>query len=132
MPRFRISTMTARRTSCGTPTSARLTRNIIGTIGKVDTDQLPDAKGFASMQRHLIGDTDDLIPSALRYGSSMPQAAGLQRAPRRLVVARPLTRLANCAAARQNFNAPIVPTSSDEGKVQPVTSVFSQLNKARC
>jgi presequence protease len=37
---------------------AELTRNIIGTIGEVDTYRLPDAKGFASMQRHLIGDTD--------------------------------------------------------------------------
>jgi presequence protease len=38
--------------------AAELTRNIIGTIGDVDTYRLPDAKGFASMQRHLIGDTD--------------------------------------------------------------------------
>jgi Zn-dependent M16 (insulinase) family peptidase len=37
---------------------AELARNIIGTIGEVDTYRLPDAKGFASMQRHLIGDTD--------------------------------------------------------------------------
>ncbi|HMA71260.1 MAG TPA: peptidase M16, partial [Xanthobacteraceae bacterium] len=37
---------------------AELTRNIIGTIGEVDTYRLPDAKGFASMQRYLIGDTD--------------------------------------------------------------------------
>jgi presequence protease len=37
---------------------AELTRNVIGTIGEVDTYQLPDAKGFASMQRQLIGDTD--------------------------------------------------------------------------
>jgi Zn-dependent M16 (insulinase) family peptidase len=37
---------------------AELTRNIIGTIGEVDTYRLPDAKGFVSMQRHLIGDTD--------------------------------------------------------------------------
>src|SRR5262249_41388084 len=35
-----------------------LTRNIIGTIGEVDTYRLPDAKGFTSMQRHLIGDSD--------------------------------------------------------------------------
>ncbi|HLH95906.1 MAG TPA: insulinase family protein [Xanthobacteraceae bacterium] len=35
-----------------------LSRNIIGTIGEVDTYRLPDAKGFASMQRYLIGDTD--------------------------------------------------------------------------
>lgn len=37
---------------------AELTRNIIGTIGEIDTYRLPDAKGFASMQRHLIGETD--------------------------------------------------------------------------
>ena len=38
---------------------AELARNIIGTIGEIDTYRLPDAKGFASMQRHLIGDTDE-------------------------------------------------------------------------
>src|SRR5262249_24455470 len=31
-----------------------LTRNIIGTIGEVDTYRLPDAKGFASIHRYLI------------------------------------------------------------------------------
>jgi presequence protease len=36
-----------------------LSRNIIGTIGDIDTYRLPDAKGFVSMQRHLIGDTDE-------------------------------------------------------------------------
>jgi Zn-dependent M16 (insulinase) family peptidase len=35
-----------------------LERHIIGTIGAIDTYQLPDAKGFVSMQRYLIGDTD--------------------------------------------------------------------------
>jgi Zn-dependent M16 (insulinase) family peptidase len=40
-------------------TEAELTRNIIGTIGEVDSYRLPDAKGFASMQRYLIGDTDE-------------------------------------------------------------------------
>jgi Zn-dependent M16 (insulinase) family peptidase len=38
---------------------AELTRNIIGTIGDIDTYRLPDAKGFASMQRHLAGDSDE-------------------------------------------------------------------------
>jgi hypothetical protein len=38
---------------------AELTRNIIGTIGDIDSYRLPDAKGFASMQRYLIGDTDE-------------------------------------------------------------------------
>jgi Zn-dependent M16 (insulinase) family peptidase len=39
--------------------TAELTRNIIGAIGEVDSYRLPDAKGFASMQRYLIGDTDE-------------------------------------------------------------------------
>ncbi len=38
---------------------AELTRNIVGTIGDIDTYRLPDAKGFGSMQRYLIGDTDE-------------------------------------------------------------------------
>jgi presequence protease len=38
---------------------AELTRNIIGTIGEVDSYRLPDAKGFTSMQRYLTGDTDE-------------------------------------------------------------------------
>jgi presequence protease len=37
---------------------AELARNIIGTIGDVDTYRLPDAKGFTSMQRYLIGEND--------------------------------------------------------------------------
>jgi Zn-dependent M16 (insulinase) family peptidase len=36
-----------------------LTRNVIGTIGEVDSYRLPAAKGFDSMQRYLIGDTDE-------------------------------------------------------------------------
>ncbi|MBV9533570.1 MAG: insulinase family protein, partial [Bradyrhizobium sp.] len=36
-----------------------LIRNIIGTIGEIDTYRLPDAKGLISMQRYLIGDTDE-------------------------------------------------------------------------
>jgi Zn-dependent M16 (insulinase) family peptidase len=36
-----------------------LTRNIIGTIGEVDSYRLPDAKAFDSMQRYLIGDADE-------------------------------------------------------------------------
>src|SRR3984957_14685401 len=37
---------------------AALARAIVGTIGDLDFYMLPDAKGFVSMQRHLIGDTD--------------------------------------------------------------------------
>jgi Zn-dependent M16 (insulinase) family peptidase len=35
-----------------------LTRNIIGAIGAMDGYQLPDAKGWSSMVRYLIGETD--------------------------------------------------------------------------
>jgi Zn-dependent M16 (insulinase) family peptidase len=35
-----------------------LVKSIIGAIGVLDAYQLPDAKGYTSMQRHLAGDTD--------------------------------------------------------------------------
>lgn len=34
-----------------------LVKGIIGTIGDLDAHMLPDAKGFASLVRHLVGDT---------------------------------------------------------------------------
>ena len=34
-------------------------KSIIGTIGDLDAYQLPDAKGYSSMIRYLIGDTDE-------------------------------------------------------------------------
>jgi Zn-dependent M16 (insulinase) family peptidase len=37
-----------------------LTRSIIGTIGDMDAYQLPDAKGYTSMIRLLVGDTDEI------------------------------------------------------------------------
>ncbi|MCO6453193.1 MAG: insulinase family protein [Caldilineales bacterium] len=36
-----------------------LTKGIIGTISALDAHLLPDAKGFVSMQRHLLGETDE-------------------------------------------------------------------------
>ena len=36
-----------------------VTRSIIGTIGSIDSYQLPDAKGYTSMVRHLVGNTDE-------------------------------------------------------------------------
>jgi hypothetical protein len=35
-------------------------KSIIGAIGDLDLYQLPDAKGYTSMMRHLLGITDDL------------------------------------------------------------------------
>jgi len=37
-----------------------LVKSIIGAIGELDAYQLPDAKGFTSMIRHLVGETDAL------------------------------------------------------------------------
>jgi Zn-dependent M16 (insulinase) family peptidase len=36
-----------------------LTKAIIRAVGNLDTYQLPDAKGYTSMIRHLTGETDD-------------------------------------------------------------------------
>jgi Zn-dependent M16 (insulinase) family peptidase len=36
-----------------------LTRSIVGSIGALDRYQLPDAKGFTSLARYLIGETDE-------------------------------------------------------------------------
>ena len=36
-----------------------LTKSIIGAIGSIDAYRLPDAKGYTSMVRHLIGSTDE-------------------------------------------------------------------------
>lgn len=36
-----------------------VTRSIIGTIGSIDAYQLPDAKGYTSMVRYLVGNTDE-------------------------------------------------------------------------
>jgi Zn-dependent M16 (insulinase) family peptidase len=57
---------------------AELTRNIIGTIGDIDTYRLPDAKGFVSMQRHLIGDSDE-ARQRMREEILSTTAADIQR-----------------------------------------------------
>jgi presequence protease len=51
----------ARRASCKTLdlSQEELTKSIIGAIGDLDAYQLPDAKGYTSMQRYLIGETDE-------------------------------------------------------------------------
>ena len=36
-----------------------LSKSIIGTIGRLDDYQLPDAKGYTSMVRYLIGESDE-------------------------------------------------------------------------
>jgi Zn-dependent M16 (insulinase) family peptidase len=36
-----------------------LTKAIIGTMGDIDAYQLPDAKGYSALVRHLLGVTDE-------------------------------------------------------------------------
>jgi Zn-dependent M16 (insulinase) family peptidase len=36
-----------------------LTKNIIGAIREIDSYQLPDAKGWSSLVRYLVGETDE-------------------------------------------------------------------------
>jgi Zn-dependent M16 (insulinase) family peptidase len=40
---------------------AELTKSIIGVIGQIDHYRLPDAKGFASTLRYLIGETEESL-----------------------------------------------------------------------
>jgi Zn-dependent M16 (insulinase) family peptidase len=40
-------------------TEDELTKSIIGTIGDLDAYQLPDAKGYTAMVRHLVEESDD-------------------------------------------------------------------------
>ncbi|MCY4526380.1 MAG: insulinase family protein, partial [Anaerolineaceae bacterium] len=42
------------------PGRNEVTRAIIGAIGSLDSYQLPDAQGYTSLMRHLVGLTDDL------------------------------------------------------------------------
>ena len=42
-------------------THDELTKGIIGVIGTIDGYQLPDAKGYTSLTRHLAGDTDEQL-----------------------------------------------------------------------
>jgi hypothetical protein len=44
-----------------TLSEGEVTKAIIGAIGDIDSYQLPDAKGFTSMMRHLTGVTDKIL-----------------------------------------------------------------------
>lgn len=41
--------------------NSELTKAIIAAIGDIDSYQLPDAKGYTSMIRHLTGETDEML-----------------------------------------------------------------------
>ena len=59
-----------------------VTRTIIGTIGDLDFYRLPDAKGYSSMQRYLIGDTDAAASAcATRFSHDEGRLPSLRRCP---------------------------------------------------
>merc|ERR1712204_142572 len=37
-----------------------LAKSIIGTMGDIDNHQLPDAKGYTALQRHLLGEGEEI------------------------------------------------------------------------
>lgn len=41
-------------------TNEELTKSIVGAIGDLDAYQLPDAKGYTSLLRYLVGETDEI------------------------------------------------------------------------
>ena len=41
--------------------SDELTKSVIGAIGKLDSYRLPDALGYTSMVRRLVGETDETL-----------------------------------------------------------------------
>ena len=84
---------------------AELTRNIIGTIGEVDTYRLPDAKGFASMQRHLIGDTDEARERACAKKSCRPPPPSCAISPTRWRRWRPMAASPCSAPSRRSQGA---------------------------
>src|SRR5262249_33753792 len=55
-----------------------LAKSIIGTSGELDAYQLPDAKGYSSMLRYLVGDTDE-IRQRIREEILATSAADFQR-----------------------------------------------------
>jgi Zn-dependent M16 (insulinase) family peptidase len=60
MPILLIGSQTPAFLKRAEPDQSELTRSIIGTIGDIDAYQLPDAKGYTSMQRYLAGESDDI------------------------------------------------------------------------
>jgi Zn-dependent M16 (insulinase) family peptidase len=90
---------------------SELTRNIIGTIGDLDTYRLPDAKGFSSMQRYLIGDTDEtrqrvreeILATTAADFRNFADAAAQVAAKGRVVVLGSEQAIAAANAERQGF-----------------------------
>ncbi len=71
-------------------TESELSKAIIAAIGDLDAHQLPDAKGYTSMMRHLTGKTDEMLQKTrdevlstngedfIAFGDALEKVAGSQ------------------------------------------------------
>ena len=91
--------------------ATELTRSVIGAIGEVDRYMLPDAKGLASLQRHLLGDTDaarqkmrdELLSAGPRDFGALADALAEVAATARVVVLGSEGAITAANAERQSF-----------------------------
>jgi len=87
---------------------ATLSNAIIGMIGDLDSPMQPDAKGFASMERHLSGMTDELRQE--RRDQVNPKCTCFTRAASTTAQTLTLTRLAgarhHCQGLQGVWRAP--------------------------
>jgi Zn-dependent M16 (insulinase) family peptidase len=88
-----------------------LTRSIIGAIGAIDAYMLPDAKGMASLHRHLSGDSDEarqamrdeLLSAGRKDFNALADALGEVATSGRVVVMGSEPAITAANAERQGF-----------------------------
>jgi Zn-dependent M16 (insulinase) family peptidase len=88
-----------------------LTRSVIGAIGAIDTYMLPDTKGMVSLQRHLIGESDqarqklreELLAAGQKDFRALADALGEVATSGRVVVLGSEPAINQANAERQGF-----------------------------
>lgn len=88
-----------------------VTKSIIGTIGDMDTYQLPDAKGYTSMTRYLIGDSeerrqqlrDEVLGTTAEHFRSFGEALAALNDQAQVVVLGSAEAINNANTERGNF-----------------------------
>lgn len=88
-----------------------LTQNIIGAIGALDSYQLPDAKGYTSLVRYLVGETDEqrqqtrdeVLGATSADFRSFAEALATLNQTGRVVVMGPPAAVAGANASKEGF-----------------------------